>query len=454
MFIEDIISTLQKSGIQSVKIGKSDINILLYADDMIVLAYNVFDLQDKIDVLVKYFSLNNLQINLEKTKVVVFRLGNSRFVKPKVFWGDKEIEIVDSYTYLGVPFYGKMLYAKTANDFLVKGKRAQRELFGLFYKANINNLETRLTLFDSLVKSIVMYCCHIWGINFIDKIISFQMSFLRQLFRLPSYVPRWLLRIESCCKNIEVSLLKNVLNFWCKIQSKPHDSLIFHCYEFLMGRVDNSKMKYNWCRYLMDMLKRYDCTSLINLKLDFSDAADILIFKSFLSKTLSNVHANLSQKSILDMQSSSKNPLYKVSRLYFQQDPILNSNISWNLITLYVQLKAQIPRVTYKGRSVSFNAMNSYFDASKFSDLDNCVLCSLKKRETIFHVFFECPAYSPVRIKTNQMFNPESEVDLMTNIKNVSSFNLKMYFEFLGKMLAIRDQWMNDLYLVFSLPRM
>jgi hypothetical protein len=66
MFIEDIISTLQKSGVQSIKIGKSDTNIILYADDMIVLAYNVFDLQDEINVVVQYFSVHNLQIKQNK----------------------------------------------------------------------------------------------------------------------------------------------------------------------------------------------------------------------------------------------------------------------------------------------------------------------------------------------------------------------------------------------------
>jgi hypothetical protein len=49
LFIEDIISILDKAGFTSVKIGKAEINILLHADDMIVLAYNCFDLQEKIN---------------------------------------------------------------------------------------------------------------------------------------------------------------------------------------------------------------------------------------------------------------------------------------------------------------------------------------------------------------------------------------------------------------------
>jgi hypothetical protein len=52
--------------------------------------------------------------------------------------------------------YGNMNFANIADEFIVRGKRAQRELFQLFYKTNINNLDVRLKLFDSLV-----VCSHV-----------------------------------------------------------------------------------------------------------------------------------------------------------------------------------------------------------------------------------------------------------------------------------------------------
>jgi hypothetical protein len=134
---------LDKAGFTSIQIGKAEINILLYADDMIVLAYNCFDLQTKINV----FMLNDLHVNLNKTKIVIFRQGNARRNKPKILWGEHEIEIVDSYTYLGVPFYGKMTYSKTADHFITKGKQTKRELFNLFFKAKIYNLDVKFSLF-------------------------------------------------------------------------------------------------------------------------------------------------------------------------------------------------------------------------------------------------------------------------------------------------------------------
>jgi hypothetical protein len=229
LFIEDIVEILNRSNISSVKVGKADLHILLYADDMVLLAYNLFDLQEKINILRCFFMENDLQVNLGKTKVVIFQQGNRRASKPKIFWGRDEIEIVDKYIYLGVPFYSNMNYSCVGDYFVGKGMQAQKELFYLFYKSKINNIETRICLFECLVKSVLFYCLHVWGVSIFHKIKCFQMQFQRKLFRLPSYIQHWFLTMESQSKYMEISFLKNVLFFWTKIISKPAYSLVRNC---------------------------------------------------------------------------------------------------------------------------------------------------------------------------------------------------------------------------------
>jgi hypothetical protein len=92
---------------------------------------------------------------------VIFRIGKSKFCKPKVFWGDEEIEIVDTYVYLGVPFNSNMNYNMCGGYFVQKSMQPQRDLFSLFFKAKINNLSVRLQLFDSLVTSVLLFCSHV-----------------------------------------------------------------------------------------------------------------------------------------------------------------------------------------------------------------------------------------------------------------------------------------------------
>jgi hypothetical protein len=91
--------------------------------------------------------------------------------------GVMKIEIVDHYVYSGIPMYGNMNFAKIADEFIVRCKRAQRELFQLLYKASINNLDVRLKLFDSLVKSSLVLFSHL-GYCLPRKVQSFSMFLL------------------------------------------------------------------------------------------------------------------------------------------------------------------------------------------------------------------------------------------------------------------------------------
>jgi hypothetical protein len=67
LFIEDKVK---------IKIGKAELNILLYAEDIILQAYNIFDLKEKINILRQCFHENDLQVNLSTSKVVIFRQSN------------------------------------------------------------------------------------------------------------------------------------------------------------------------------------------------------------------------------------------------------------------------------------------------------------------------------------------------------------------------------------------
>jgi uncharacterized protein YmfQ (DUF2313 family) len=61
-----------------------------------------------------------MNVNLNKTKAVVFRNGRHKVNNPLLIWGDEKIEVVNQYTYL--------------------------------------TFNSRETLFNSLVKSVHMYC--------------------------------------------------------------------------------------------------------------------------------------------------------------------------------------------------------------------------------------------------------------------------------------------------------
>lgn len=80
-------------------------------------------LKMKIKRLEKYFTQHSLKVHMDKTKVMVFRKGG-RLEKGLMFkYQGQVIDIVNKYTYLGVPFSSSGVYNIAAHHFRKKGSQ-------------------------------------------------------------------------------------------------------------------------------------------------------------------------------------------------------------------------------------------------------------------------------------------------------------------------------------------
>ena len=86
--------------------------ILLFADDVILASYSVSGLQNQLNILRQFAKNFHMEVNLKKTKIVVFRKGG--FLGEKEIWwyGQERIQVVNSYKYLGLHFTTKLSLTK------------------------------------------------------------------------------------------------------------------------------------------------------------------------------------------------------------------------------------------------------------------------------------------------------------------------------------------------------
>jgi hypothetical protein len=108
-----------------------------------------------------------------------------------------------------------------------------------------------------------MYCSHIWGVSQLPLIKSFQVQFLRQMFKLPNYTPHWFLFLESQCRHVETYFTKNTRNCLLKIKFKSSNSLILICLEALINTKSKPKMKCNCYRDVETLLDNHKLTDII-----------------------------------------------------------------------------------------------------------------------------------------------------------------------------------------------
>ena len=138
------------------------INCILWADDIILLSETEEGLNTLLKELHAYSETNKLKINIDKTKCMIFN-KTGRLIRRNFYLGDCKLENVRSYKYLGLVFTpsGEIKSAlDDLRDRALKAFYALKSKLGLFFKSHI---EDTMTLFNSLVKPVLLYSSDFWG---------------------------------------------------------------------------------------------------------------------------------------------------------------------------------------------------------------------------------------------------------------------------------------------------
>ena len=103
LYINDLASEIKQMNL-GVDIDELQLSILLYADDIALIAPDVDSLQLMLDKLHEWCSKWRLSIHSDKTKIVHFRPSNVQRCNKQFSCGNVTIEVTDRYKYLGLWF--------------------------------------------------------------------------------------------------------------------------------------------------------------------------------------------------------------------------------------------------------------------------------------------------------------------------------------------------------------
>ena len=107
LFINDLpllLADTSNGDIQKPKLEDTNINSLLFADDLAIFSVSQKELQNKINTLEEYCYNWGLELTIQNTKIIIFNKHGANIKKFKFYRIDKEIEIAKQYTYLGFTF--------------------------------------------------------------------------------------------------------------------------------------------------------------------------------------------------------------------------------------------------------------------------------------------------------------------------------------------------------------
>jgi len=104
-----------------VRIGQSLLSLLLFAGDIVLIAEDRKQLQKLLDIVFEYSIKWRFKFNIDKSKIVVF---SKKLIKTlrHYYLGIQELEVVDSYKYLGVDLMRSLSWKVVSNRLAMKAR--------------------------------------------------------------------------------------------------------------------------------------------------------------------------------------------------------------------------------------------------------------------------------------------------------------------------------------------
>ena len=243
IFVNDLISDLNKEETDAPKLNQLSINCLLYADDLVIISESHKGLQKCMDILEAFTKKWHLQVNTSKTKCLTFLRGRKPALPPCIQLGGTPVQNCASYCYLGNVFSesGSLnLAAKTLSD---KARSAMFALLKNLYKHKVCSIQLLLEFFDKMVAPVALYNSEVWGTSCIpgnpnnnslldqERIYKYpveclQGKFIKRLLGVRDNTSNWAVYSEVGKPPIVLKVFTSLLRFLSHLQSTPSNILV------------------------------------------------------------------------------------------------------------------------------------------------------------------------------------------------------------------------------------
>jgi hypothetical protein len=187
-FLNPLAEALRERGL-GIMIGGKRVPLLMYADDIVLLANGPTELRAMCAVCTEFAKQRRFQVNGPKCGIVQFGANaNQRAVVAGEQWEifGEQVKVLDSYEYLGSVTSTRIAdWSPHVRALVAKAKARSRDLLWMCRAGNGMRSRTVVVLFNALVRPILEYCAVLWGSSIgaglVREIEAVQSAFLRAI---------------------------------------------------------------------------------------------------------------------------------------------------------------------------------------------------------------------------------------------------------------------------------
>jgi hypothetical protein len=251
-FINELAKRLREADCGFAAGGK-DVVSLLYADDVVLMAYSAEKLQVLINVVDTFCRQWHMDINIKKSEVMVVPGGRKPPPKVKFTCREKELKEVSQYKYLGIQFTSKLDWGTHIEYALDKANKRTRSMSKLLTNSRISS-RAKFLVWKAYVRPLLDYGSEVWVATKLqaEKIESAQTRAGVQGLKLNSKTSTHAVRVLMGCSSLTNRHKRSSLNYFFKVQTMKKERLVRHILKMPSG--DYTK-KTTWMEDVLEVIR-------------------------------------------------------------------------------------------------------------------------------------------------------------------------------------------------------
>ena len=397
LFINDLPSILHKADCDPVTMHSERISILMYADDMILMSRSQKGLEKSLKIVEIYCKKWQLNINEDKTKILIFNCNKYADVTVRI--NGKKLELVKSYNYLGLLFTNSGSFSSAIKELSIKARRAYFAISTVFNENYNMSPRLMMKLFDTLIKPIATYASEIWGafghkdrknIQYLDYLFKnlrspyeqLHLKFCKRTMGVSKRTSNIGCLAELGRFPINYNIICAVCNYYSRLHIFKEGDLLYHALKSQQTRKHNSGVSFTYDKFTNTLLKELNINHnmLLTQKKSNDNAYNSSLKKiaKLISSSCQNKYKDFFSKSLNEMKNDDTKLTYFVQlKTEYMYEKYLNYN-RHRYISKYRLSDHNLP--IERGR---------YVKPKIPKELRLCTKCKLAMGNEI-HVLLEC----------------------------------------------------------------
>lgn len=367
IYLNDLHEHLE-GGLQ---VDQTNIRLLMYADDIIIMSDNPRTLQQMIYNLESYCDKWGMEVNQIKSEIMVFRKGGKLSTNEKWAYKGELIRIVNEYKYLGLILTPKLSFTKHLSKKEEAAKIALNSTWKHFIAKPSVNLTSKWKMFLAVCRSIHSYGAQIWGNSYFNEVEKLYRYFIKKILKLPEATPNYVIALETGYEPGYIYTYSLHLQYLSKVLFDLESHRLPH---ILAEKLANKNLA--WFNDYSTQLSLHNINS-NNVKINK---------KSWMSAA---------QQLLMDMKANKFNDHLQKAQ---QSENRIYKYLDYNVGPMYCTEKFSQEQITLilKARG---DLMWLNFNKYRTSNEQRCSLCNLGKAENLVHFIGRCPVLANMRVR-------------------------------------------------------